>query len=379
MQNTGIDKKELKPIHKFIQLLFRHKKLFLISNILVIVVSFIIVLNLPMWYRSTGLVLVQQDSNASNIASMLSQVAPFPTSFSSGDKVMQYMGLLTSQSVLDSLIEKYDLKEYYEKKTKFHTYQSVKSYLSLEDRQDGTFSISYLVKEDPEFAAQIVNSFFAELNKLILKINRSKAADYRSYLSQSYNQANRRLDNLLNEFKQFQDSTGIVALEEQIKSSLLGLADLEAQRITNRIELEYALKTLGKDDPTVISIQHRLGAIRNEIQKYRTTNEYSNIPIAAIPESGIAYMNHYRTVEVQAKVVEYLALQLEQAKLEEQKQSANLYLVNPAQPADYKSEPKRLNVLITILFFYNIIFLIYYTIKDYYYRNKSELTDILYS
>lgn len=379
MQKSGTDKKDLKPIYKFVLLLYRHRKGFFISNIIVGILGLIIALNLPLWYRSTGLVLVQQDSNASSIASMIAQVTPFPTSLSSGDKVMQYMGLLTSQSVLDSIIEQYDLKELYGKQTKFHTYQAVKSYLSLEDRQDGTFSISYLVKEDPELAAQIVNSLFAELNKLILKINRSKAADYRLYLSQSYDKANQRLYKLLKEFKEFQDSTGIVALEEQIKSSLLGLADLEAQRLTNRIELEYAKKTLGENDPTVLSIEQRLDAIGREIQKFRTTDEYSNIPISAIPESSIAYMNHYRTVEVQAKVVEYLALQLEQAKLEEQKQSANLYLVNPAQPADYKSEPKRLNVLITIYFFYNIVFLLYYLIKDYYLRNKSELETVLHS
>lgn len=379
MQKSRTDKKELKPIYKFILLLYRHRKGFILSNIIVVILAFIIALNLPLWYRSTGLVLVREDSNASSISSMLAQVAPFPTSLSSGDKVMQYMGLLTSQSVLDSIIEKYDLKEFYEKETKFHTYQAVKSYLSLEDRQDGTFSISYLVKENPELAAQIVNSFFAELNKLVLKINRSKAADYRNYLGQSYDKANQRLDNLLDEFKQFQDSTGIVALEEQIKSSLIGLADLEAQRLTNSIELEYAQKTLGENDPTVISIEQRLDAIGREIQKYRTTDKYSNIPISSIPEASIAYMNHYRAVEVQAKVVEYLALQLEQAKLEEQKQSANLYFVNPAQPADYKSEPKRLNVLITILFFYNITFILVYSIKDYYLRNKSEFAAILQS
>ncbi|MCF7841816.1 MAG: hypothetical protein K9N11_03080 [Lentisphaeria bacterium] len=379
MHNSGTEKKDIKPINKLILVLYTYRKGFVISNFIVGILGLIIAFNLPLWYRSTGLVLVQQESNTSSIASMIAQVAQFPTMLSSGDKVMQYMGLLTSQNVLDSIIEKYNLKELYKKQTKFHTYQAVKSHLSLEDRQDGTFSISYLVKENPELAAKIVNSFYAELNKLILKINRSKAVDYRTYLSQSYNVANQRLENLLEEFREFQDSTGIVSIEEQIKSSLLGLADLEARRLTNRIELEYAQKTLGEDDPTVLSIEQRLDAIAREIHKYRTSGEYSNIPIISIPEASISYMNHYRTVEVQVKVVEYLALQLEQAKLEEQKQSANLYLVNPAQPADYKSEPKRLNVLITILFFFNVAFMLYYLIKDYYSRNKSELTTILHS
>ena len=147
----------------------------------------------------------------------------------------------------------------------------------------------------------------------------------------------------------------------------------------NQIELEYLMMTLKSGDPQIVDIRNRITAIDDELNKYIATGKYSNIPILEIPKLSIQYMNMYREVEVQVKIVEYLALQLEQAKSEEQKQSADLYLVNPATPADYKSEPKRLNVLVAIIFFTNTLFMLFVSIKRYVEVNKSFIGRIINS
>jgi capsule polysaccharide export protein KpsE/RkpR len=370
---------ELSPFYKLVGILFQKRKSLIIINIVTIALSLLLVINLPLWYQSTAIVVVQSESNAGGVAAMLAQVSPFPMGLAGGDKVTQYMGFIQTERVLDSIVVRFDLQELYEKKTRFHTYQQVRDFLTITDRDDGTFAISYKAEEDPELASAVANEFFNELYGLAIDVNRAKVSKYRSYLENSYNSGEEKLQVLLDQFKSFQDSTGVISLENQVHASLGGLAEIESEKMKNQIELEYLMMTLKSGDPQIVDIRNRITAIDDELNKYIATGKYSNIPILEIPKLSIQYMNMYREVEVQVKIVEYLALQLEQAKSEEQKQSADLYLVNPATPADYKSEPKRLNVLVAIIFFTNTLFMLFVSIKRYVEVNKSFIGRIINS
>jgi uncharacterized protein involved in exopolysaccharide biosynthesis len=70
---------------------------------------------------------------------------------------------------------------------------------------------------------------------------------------------------------------------------------------------------------------------------------------------------------VQEQIVQFLAVEYEQAKLTNQKEEIKLYVVDYAVPADMKFKPKKASSLIIILLFSGLISLIAVNIKETYF------------
>jgi len=364
---------------KFLRLFLRHWKLIIFSNVLVGILALIIALNLKLSYRSSAVVVVQSEEIGSGITAMLAQASPINLGFSGGTDVAKYMGYLESERIVDSIIVHFDLQERYEKETLFHTRQKVLEDMAVVDREDGTFAISYVVEEDPDLAAAVVNKLYEELYEIALEVSQARASDYRSYLEASYATAGGKLESMIAAFQAYQEETGVLALEDQVRLSLEGLAQIEAERIGAKVELDFLRRSMSGDNSRIQVAEQRIAALEREIRNYKERGSYSNLPIKEIPSSSAQYLTQFRDIEVQTKVVEFLVLQLEQAKLEERKQTADLYLLYPASPTDYKYKPKRLNILVGIVFFYNLFLLGTLQARELFTRNREEILTFIRS
>ena len=112
----------------------------------------------------------------------------------------------------------------------------------------------------------------------------------------------------------------------------------------------------GADNPLVKQAEMRV----NELNKRLTSMKYGNndnlkssldlfIPFEKVPATGIEYVRLMRDYEIQTKVLEFIYPIYEQAKIEEQKETPVVLVVDKAIPPEKKSSPKR--ALITIAAF----------------------------
>ncbi|MCF7807590.1 MAG: hypothetical protein K9N38_03595 [Candidatus Marinimicrobia bacterium] len=352
-------------------LIYKNFKKLFIFNFIVGLLALIYVFTLPLSYRSTASVVVQSESGSGGLAAMVSQFSPFPISLGGGAEVQKFMGVLETKRVMDVIIEEFDLQNLYEKKTRVETYRTILESLELFDREDGSFSISYTIEDDPELAKRIVEALYTELVKIMLELNQANAFDYRMYMENAYESAAEELRESEIAFNQFQKETGIVSLEDQTIATIGAVTELELEKVKREIELDYLRQTLTPDHPDVQSKMLELAAFKKKLAEIKHNDESYLVAVDQLPDNSLAYLRHFRDVTVNSKLSEFLALQLEQARMEEQKETVNLYLLDPPEVPDRKYKPRRLSILVIIMFFSVVFSVGYFLIKDYFWQNRD--------
>ncbi len=361
------------PMLDFLLLLFKNKRFLISFNSVIAVLAIIIVFSLSLSFRSTAIIAVQNESSGAGLASMLSDYVPFSLGLGGGSETNKFMGMVRTRRVMDVIIQDFDLQERYEAKTMESTYKLVDQNIELYDREDGSFSMSYTIDEDPVMAYEIVMTLWAELQKIALELNKDAAVGYREYVQEAYLESAEKLRNSEIQFSGYQESSGIINLESQISATVNSLAELETSKIMNEIQLEYLKGTMNQDNSSIADKEIEIGIIDHKIKELKKSSETLFLPLDEFPQSSMEYLQKYRAVIVDTKIAEFMALQLEQAKIGEMKNSVNLYLLDPPSVPDYKIKPKRMSLLVMTMFFSGLASIMMLLLGEYYRKHKSHI------
>jgi uncharacterized protein involved in exopolysaccharide biosynthesis len=66
------------------------------------------------------------------------------------------------------------------------------------------------------------------------------------------------------------------------------------------------------------------------------------IPFGNIPTIGLEYARLFRSVKIQEMLLEFIYPQYEQAKIQEEKDTPTVQILDPAVPPELKTKPKRM-------------------------------------
>lgn len=100
------------------------------------------------------------------------------------------------------------------------------------------------------------------------------------------------------------------------------------------------------DNPSVIATQIEIDELRNKLsQMNKGTNVPQNemkvfVPFNKMPDLGGEYIRWFRDVEIQYKILQFITPLYEQAKVEEQRQTPSVIILDKAIPAERKAKPK---------------------------------------
>lgn len=354
-------RKELPKLIKLIQKYFW--KLVIINGI-VGIIAVVILLLLPEWYSSTAVVISEEQNNQLNVSSVAMSNLGFAGGiFGQNEETLRYIRYLNSRTISDKVIEEFDLMTLWKKKHKVKVYEKMAEDISFIDNEDGSISINVTIKKDPQLAADIANFYVAELQNMIRKFKNN----YVDYVSRIYKEQNEKLFQIENKFGEFQNETGIYALEAQSEVTFKVLSELELQRMQLEIQRDIFKSTSNVDDPRINELDSQISMVTNKIKDYRASNKYSNVPLDKLSDQGIEFLRQYRDVMIQEQIVQFLAVEYEQAKLSNQKDEIKLNVIDVAVPADYKYKPRRASMLILVLLASGILSLIGYNIKETYF------------
>jgi len=358
---TTEKRKELPQLIKLIQKYFWK---LVIVNAIVGIIAIGILLILPEWYRSTAVVISEEQGNQLNVTSVaLSSMGFAGGLFGQNEETLRYIRYLNSRTIADNVIEEFDLMTIWKKETRTKTYEKLRDDVTFIDNEDGSISISVIYKEDPQMAASIANFYVAELMRMIKKYE----SNYKDYVEKVYTEQNNKLYELEEKFGNFQEQTGIYNLEKQTELVFETLTQLEVQKIQLEIQRDMFKNTSETHDPRISELESQISIVNSKINDYRASNKYSNISVDKLSKQGIDYLRQYRDVMIQEQIVQFLAIEHEQTKLSSQKEESKLNVIDYAVPADMKYKPKRASSLILILLASGLLSLIAVNIKETYF------------
>jgi tyrosine-protein kinase Etk/Wzc len=276
-----------------------------------------------------------------------------------------YVSFLTSRTVEDAMIQRFDLmKEYDEKRLTDTRKEFERRTTVIAGTKDGLIRIS-LEDRDPKRAAELANGYVDEFRKLSASLAITEAARRRLFFEQQVQQAKDKLTEAEEAMTKTEQSTGVLQIDSQARSLVESAAILRAQVVAKQVQIQGMRSFATEDNPNLVLAKQELAALQSQLQhvagSQSDTGSDINLSKGRVTQSGMEYLRRFRDLKYQETVFELLAKEFEIAKLDEAREGSIVQVVDAAVPPDKKSSPHRLLIVITstILAFFAAVFWIW--------------------
>lgn len=332
------------------------------------VIALLISLRLPNIYSARALILSPQQN--SSLVGMLmganSGMGSVASDFlGKGSLAEMYIGIMKSDVISDSIIDRFKLMKVYNKEYRIDTYSSLNKNVDFTaGKKDGIVTIT-VEDIDPNRAAAMANAYVDELTKLLIKLNSTDANKNKTYFEERLDKTKQDLVNAENALKIFQSKNRTFDISEQAKSTLKGVADLEAQLAIEEIKLT-GMRRIYTDTSQEIKNQNSvINGLKSQIIKFETSKTNRVVPgIDTVPALGQQYFRLMRDFKTKEALFELLTKQYEMAALDEAKDVAGLQVIQYARVPDRKIKPKRKLLILLSTFAAAFICTIYVFIRE---------------
>ncbi|TAL68456.1 MAG: hypothetical protein EPN82_10720 [Bacteroidetes bacterium] len=382
--NNQTEKKNFDGVF-YIALLIKHKIFILIVTVLFCAASVIITLLMPNWYTATINAVPPKkaigslfENAMSNISSTLREFGLTRLKGGQSDGY-SYLVILNSRTVKDSMIKKYDLAKEYDIPDSLHS----EILLEFEDKleigyeTEGNYTIS-LTDKNRNRVAEMANTYFSIANGLADKIMHSEALKSREYIENRLNSIDSTLGIITDSLQKFSSKTFVFSPLEQASAVSSAYANLKAELIQQEIMQDLLISKFGEDDPYTKIQQELIKKIRNKVTDAETKPGFAgNFPLKNAASVGIEYLRLYAEYETFSKVKTFLMPLLEDAKLDESRQTMSLVVVDPAVKPDKKSKPKRSLIVLGATFGGFTISILLVLLVNGYYNLKNNYKNFI--
>ena len=273
-----------------------------------------------------------------------------------------YVSFLTSRTVEDAMIQRFDLmKEYKEKRMVDTRKEFEKRTTVVAGAKDGLIRIT-LEDGDRKRAAEMANAYVDEFRKLSASLAITEAARRRLFFEQQVQQAKDKLTEAEEAMTKTEQSTGVLQIDSQARSLVESAAILRAQVVAKQVQIEGMRSFATEDNPNLLLAKQELAALQSQLQHVAgsesDTGSDINLSKGRVTQSGMEYLRRFRDLKYQETVFELLAKEFEIAKLDEAREGSIVQVVDAAVAPDKKSSPHRTLIVIasTVLAFFTAVF-----------------------
>jgi uncharacterized protein involved in exopolysaccharide biosynthesis len=294
------------------------------------------------------------------LSSAFSQLAAFggvSLGGASATKGELMIGIMQSYTIIDKIIDRFDLMEVYGKDSRIEMreYVATNAFQAKEDSKSGIVTV-FVLDKDPNRAARMANAFVDELKILLQSLAIDEAAQRRMFFEEQLFQARTAMDTAESELQKYQEKSGIVAVEPQVSAMLTSIAALRTQIAAKEVEIS-SMKTYARSgNPDLKRAESELVALRSELfkieqnQAHESSDSNSLASLREAPQLGLEYQRRLRDVQYATVIYDIMLKQFEAAKIDESRETMVVQVLDPAIPPDKKFEPKRLRIVIFAVF-----------------------------
>ncbi|MFZ8802127.1 MAG: GumC family protein [Candidatus Calescibacterium sp.] len=357
--------------------IWRRRKLILAITLSVTVVSGIISFFITPVYKASAKIVPLASQKQSFIpipSDMLGLMGLFGTEFGAG-RGATIKAVLQSRELAKRVIENTGIKKYLYGKLWDEKSGSLKKDIPLhkipsddelaekflkenlvvnEDKKTGIIEISVLFPKEPTLPAVIANNYIQELNNILNEKAYTAAKRNRIFLEERVKQTELKLSQAEQDFKNFQQKYNVVAIDKQMEEGLKIYAELVAKLSEKEMQLEVMRRITSPDNPDVVTLNYEINELKKKIRELEEGQRAIQvkgyildrskkliIPLENVPELAMEYIRRRRELEIQNEIYKVLLKSLEQARIEEEKETLSFEVIDYAYTPRFKYKPKR--------------------------------------
>ncbi len=347
-----------------LRLLWEQRRFLLRWMLIGLVVSLLVAFLIPSRYEATTQLMPPENQSGGGAAAFLAAAGRGGSGSGSGSGLAGlagdllgtknsgalFVGILSSRTVQDRLIEQFDLRrEYWDSKMEDARTDLAKHTGVSEDRKSGIISIS-VWDHNPQRAADMAGAYVKELDRLVAQVSTSAARRERIFLDDRLHSVKQDLDASALKFSEFASKNTAIDIPAQGKAMVEAAATLQGQLIFAESEL-HGLEAIYTDQNVrVKALRARVSELRTQLGKMggesgaagalSSKSDPSLYPsIRQLPVLGVTYADLYRRAKIQETVFELLTQQYELAKVQEAKEIPSVKVLDAAVVPTKKSFP----------------------------------------
>ncbi|MBI1807848.1 MAG: hypothetical protein HYR76_12440 [Ignavibacteria bacterium] len=324
----------------YVSILVKWRKFIAINFVVVTLGAVIISLLLPKWYKATASILPPKDqglfSSLGVAGSVLKGLAPNQRIGGLGQKTGTYnfLAILKSRSAMEAVVRKFDLMNEYDvsDSSMEKALEELQDNVSFEVQDDDNITVEVLDKS-PQRVAEIANYFVEQLNTISNQLGTREARNNREFIEKRIGESKDELRRTEDALKAYQEKSGVMVAPEQNSSSISAIAEMYGMKAKKEVELAILRRTVTGENAMIRQLEVELSEL--------------NKKLGTFPQVGLESFRLYRDAAIQQKVVEYLIPLYEQAKIDEQKDTPVILVLDKAVPPERKFKPKRSIIVIS--------------------------------
>jgi uncharacterized protein involved in exopolysaccharide biosynthesis len=263
-----------------------------------------------------------------------------------------YVGLLTSRTVEDGMIDRFGLmREYHAKKMSEARKKLEHRTTIVSGSKDGLIRLT-LEDGNAQRAAELANGYVEEFRKLSASLAITEAARRRLFFEQQLQEAKDSLTAAEEAMAKTQQSTGVLQIESQARTLIESAAILRAEVVAKQVQIESMRAFATEDNPEVVLAKQELAALQSQLERLGGSQHDDpsdlNLSKGRATQAGMEYLRRYRDLKYRETVFELLAKELEIARLDEAREGSIIQVVDAAVVPDKKSFPPRILIVIGV-------------------------------
>ncbi len=356
--------------------LYRWRRFIIIVTSIMAVASVIISLLLPNWFMASSRLLLPASSSGGLASALLGDISTAAQSLlgAGGGDYVRYMAILNSRSVMDDVVQEFDLITVYELEEEEFPVEEARATLSdnvefVVDQEFDFFSVEVLDKE-PQRAADMSNYFVQKLEEINNELSKQTAGNFREYVEGRYGMAEQDRANMLDSLAAFQREYGVLDLEAQTVAFYTQLAEMRADAVQLEIQLASLSTQFGDNNRQVQNLDALVTAANRQYENALDGRE-AVLPVSreAAPDMVKKYLDLTLERTIQERILELVAPMLEQARFEEERTAQALQIVDAAVAPVEKFKPKRSIICIAATLSAFILAVLFALVMDWWRRS----------
>jgi uncharacterized protein involved in exopolysaccharide biosynthesis len=305
-----------------------------LNMLLVAVVAAVTALLLPHWYRATGSFLPASDERSSfSITAFLRDVAipggGLSDAMQAGDLSA---ALLASRRITGTLVEEFDLVRRYGARDIEMAMGMLADHTDVFVGQEGLVTVS-IEDRDPETAERLVNRSFELLDEFNAHQHMTEGQRTRIFVERELERAESELKVAEEALERYQTDTKLVPLSSEIESAVSSSAGLLARKLELEIELEMKESVLREGNAELVELRRELATIDRMLGE--------------LPQLTLELARLVRDVRVRETVYGFLRTEYEQAKIQEERDTSSITVVDQAEKPLRRHRPRRTRIVLT--------------------------------
>ena len=324
-------------------------------------------------FDSTALLVPAEDTSLGGIAGLIGGLGsnlPFDIGAGSSPEMNMYNTIIYSRTNLQKIIDKFDLYKVYKLSPEVKDYkkkaiEALSGSISASETEFSAYEIKVRANS-PQLSADITNYIVLLLNEKLIELRTEKSKNNRIFLKDRVAEIRITLSKSEDSLMRYQEQSGILAAEDQVRGLIETYTTLETELITKQIEQSIIEKLRGKNSPQFETVNMEVIEYEKHLEEMKRKGGPSGLipALNSLPEKVINYYRLLREVEINSAILEFILPLYEQAKIEEKKDIPTLQVIDDAIPPAKKSYPPRTIITLVITFGVFIISFFFILIKE---------------